>query len=150
MSLKNIIIGFATFILRSILFSLIVTIVGFSVLTKKFPPDLSRLAKAYSSIFKIKAISKEMGAIKENYSGSETEVQALVVQRNKLSEALKDLNLLDSANSLMPEDTQAKICQKELATIKILKQELQLLDQQYSMMQQRVNLNRNQGHAKTD
>ena len=147
MTFKKIAIGLLTFILRSLLFSFIITIVGYSVLTKKFPPDLKRLGKAYSSILKIKGISKEMSAIKENYTGSDAEVQALVIQRNKLSEALSDLNLLDTVKPLTPEDTQAKICQRELETINILKKELKLLDQQYSSLQQRVNLSKEPGTA---
>ncbi len=140
MTFKKIIIGLTTFILRSLLFSVIVTIVGYSVLTKKFPPDFRRLGAAYSSLFRIKAISKEMSAIKENYTGSEDEVQALLVQKNKLSEALNDLNLLDTVKPIMPDDTQAKICQQELETIKILKKELKELDLQYLTLQRQVKL----------
>ena len=104
MEFKDYLINLVKYITKSILASLIISIVGYCLLTKTFPPDLSRLKNLYSSYRKLSALSVEIRHNQDLRSkqnpvpqDSETEVkelEKLVEHRKQMLELLSQFNLM--------------------------------------------------------
>ena len=104
MDFKNYLINLIKYITKSILVSLIISIAGYCLLTKTFPPDLGRLKNLYLSYRKLSTLSAEIRKNQDLKSkqqlvpqGSETEVkelEKLVEHRKQMLELLSQFNLM--------------------------------------------------------
>ena len=132
MRLQNILTEFLKFIIRSIVFSAIVFSLSFSLLTRQFPPDFSKLAKIYDQLAKLKIIDsdKSTGTKALDPNRSETdELQSLIEQKQKLSQILSEMNIFDLAKN-ETWDLKDPKCLHEQALINQLKDKIKALDEQ--------------------
>ena len=92
-----------TYLGRSLLMSLIISFTGYCLLTRKFPPDLSRFKNIYASYQKLSQMSAEIKMNQQarqanppksevDYAGEEKDLELLVAHRRQLYELLSHFN----------------------------------------------------------
>lgn len=142
MYLQNIIFEFLKFILRSIVFSVLVFLISFSLLTQQFPPDFSKLKNIYGSYSKLKAISsnKSTRTKTENNKSNlseEDNIEALMAQKQNLSQILSEMNIFEFTKS-EAQDLKELSCINEKALINQLKDTIKDLDNQNLKLNKKI------------
>ncbi len=112
MEFKDYFINFIKYIAKSILASLLISIIGYCLLTKTFPPDLGRLKNLYSSYKKLSVLSAEIRndqnlkskQIPETQTPEDEakELEKLVEHRRQMLELLSQFNLMQPVQKSEP------------------------------------------------
>lgn len=106
MESKTYLINFLKYVGKSVLASVLISLVGFCLLTKTFPPDFGRLHTLYVSFKKLSALSDQIRNaqnLKKNTEildpeAEEKNLENLFEHRKQMLNLLSEMNLMKSAN----------------------------------------------------
>ncbi len=107
MDFQKAVLNFFKFVSKSILMSVVISIAGYCLLTRKFPPDFGRLKKMYLSYQKVLKLTQEIKASEQAKQSSPAEGQSAEDQEKDLNRMVEHrkqvLELLSQFNFTEPQ-----------------------------------------------
>ena len=105
MEFKSYLIHFLKYIGKSVLASVLISLVGFCLLTKTFPPDFGRLKNLYVSFRKLSALSEEIrshqklkaDATTQDPESEDKNLENLLDHRRQVLNLFSEMNLMKTA-----------------------------------------------------
>lgn len=103
-------INFLKYVGKSVLASVLISLIGFCLLTKTFPPDFGRLKNLYVSFRKLTALSEKIRhnqtrkvdpAIQDS-EAEEKNFEDLFEHRRQMLNLLSEMNLMKTAEKTVP------------------------------------------------
>lgn len=134
--IASVLIHFCKFVLKSLLASALVCIISLSIMTKKFPPDLSQLKTTYNLVRNLQAMSlaksNELAPTPGNYinkaATEDEDVQELLQQRQKVLVPLSDM--AESMTEGKLGEAKSNSCENQELLVHQLKNKIAELDDQ--------------------